>query len=79
MGAKTIRITGTSGCDTCECCGGYSWERYRVELDGKPVLDHRGDGHLGGGEWHSWEDALREILPALGFALEIDLDYEGER
>jgi hypothetical protein len=37
------------------------------------VLDHRGDNHLGGNHWgYNWEMIVKELLPSLGFDVEIE-------
>lgn len=72
-----ITIAGKEGWSTCECCGTYSWERFVVHKDGVPVLDHSGDGHLGGGEWWNWEAAVTDILTALGYSVAIDIEHVG--
>jgi hypothetical protein len=74
VGIGKIEITGQSGWDSCECCGSYTWEHYTIKKDGVVILDHLGDTHLDGGEWHSWEYAVRDILGALGYEVEIDVD-----
>lgn len=64
------------GYGDCETCGSYSWERIRVIADDeREVLDHHGDDHTGGGLWTEPEDALREVLEALGHEVEfIEVD-----
>lgn len=73
-----VKITGSQGWGTCEDCGSYDWETFTVEVDGVVVLSHDGDSHLGGGVWHEWEDAVREILTAMGHAVEIEIESKGE-
>ncbi len=68
----TVKITTREGYSDCECCGSYEWEEASVKVDGREVLDHRGDTHLGGGCWHNWDDAVRAILEAMGHTVEID-------
>ena len=75
MSKITIHID--RGDDECDDCGFYEWETARVEQDGKVILSHDGDTHLGGGVWHEWEDAVRDILTALGHEVEIvESDYD---
>lgn len=67
-----VQIFTTEGSGHCDDCGYYSWETAKVLVDGdKLVLDHTGDDHLGGGRWYDWQDAVREILTALGHEVEI--------
>lgn len=68
-----IKITGTQGWDDCETCGSYDWEKFTVTVDGREVLNHAGDSHLGGGTWYSWEAAVSDILGALGHTVTIDI------
>lgn len=73
-----VSITGRQGWSSCDDCGSYDWEAFTVSVHGKPVLEHTGDGHLGGGGWYAWEDAVREILTAMGHDVVIDIEYMGE-
>lgn len=75
---SVVKITGFRGWSDCEDCGSYDWETFTVKVDGSVVLSHDGDGHLGGGVWHEWEDAVVEILTAMGHAVEIDISYDGD-
>ena len=70
-----VRVEMRQGWGDCDCCGAYSWQRATVTKDGEPILEHGGDTHMGGNEWNEWDDALRAILPALGFEVEIDDEY----
>lgn len=69
-----VKIEYSSGWGDCECCGSYSWEKAIVTLNGREVLNHTGDTHLGGGVWVEWSESLSAILPALGFDIEIEED-----
>lgn len=75
----TIEIFPEYGYGECDDCGHYSFERVKVLKDGEHlILDHAGDSHLGGGEWLNWEDAVREILTALGYTVKITEVDRGE-
>lgn len=67
-----IKITGSSGWGECDDCGSYDWEDFKVTVDGKEVLHHEGDGHMGGGIWYDWRYAVTDILTAMGHFVEID-------
>lgn len=69
-----ILIQGTEGWDTCDDCGSYDYERYVISVDGKEVLIHQGDTHLGGNYWTNWEESVTEILTSLGYEVEIDIE-----
>jgi len=70
---QKIQFVVRSGSDHCECCGGYEWEHIEVFQGGELVLDHRGDNHLSGNHWgYDWEMIVKELLPSLGFEVEID-------
>ncbi len=75
--SAAIKFVVRSGHGDCDCCGSYSWETVEVFRDGEMILFHQGDGHLGGGEWHSWQQAMQKILPALGFSVEVDEEFQG--
>lgn len=73
-----IRIEMQQGWSDCDCCGSYSWEKAVVMKDGETILEHRGDTHMGGGEWSEWDHALKAILPLLGHTLEVETTYEND-
>jgi hypothetical protein len=71
-----IKITGSNGTGNCDDCGFYGWEHYKVIVDGKEILTHDGDDHLGGNMWFNWETAVTDILTAMGYSVSIELEYE---
>lgn len=71
-----ITIAGSNGYDECDCCGSFEWETYIVKVDGEVVLDHTGDTHMGGGVWYCWEEAVRDILTAMGHTVEVNIEED---
>lgn len=74
-----ITITTREGYSDCECCGSYDWEEISVKKDGTEILEHYGDGHLGGGVWHDWDQALLAVLEAMGHTVTIDRNHCGSK
>lgn len=72
-----IKITGREGWSDCDDCGPYDWENINVEVDGKQVLRHSADDHMGGGMWRDWQTAVRDILTAMGHTVEINIGFTG--
>ena len=73
-----VKITTREGWSICDCCGSYEWEEVSVKVNGREVLDHGGDTHLGGDMWHDWDAAVRAILEAMGHTVEIDRNHCGQ-
>jgi hypothetical protein len=73
-----IKITTREGYSHCECCGSYDWEEASVQLNGREILDHRGDTHMGGGCWHEWDTAVKSILEAMGYSVQIERNHCGQ-
>ena len=71
-----VLITGQEGCDECDDCGSFDWQHYIVAIDGRVILDHMGDGHMGGNVWYGWENAVSDILTAMGHNVCIDIEQE---
>ena len=47
-------------------------------MDGREILEHSGDTHLGGNCWHDWDQALKAVLEAIGHKVEIHRNHVGE-
>lgn len=73
-----IKVTTREGWSDCECCGSYEWEEVSVIMDGREILEHSGDTHLGGNCWHDWDQALKAVLEAIGHKVEIHRNHVGE-